>query len=280
MLDDTYYRGQTKNGKLLTRFVMSSFTDSHDIATIYASNEGRDFSNDANVVTARLRITNPLDLSQYGPISTFYDLLTNIGYLEGKVSFGETVKVLNHMANRKRAKALGGVLGVAKYRSMAELPSFEYQLKNEEDTEYPLDEDEEEYIEIPFSLTRLAIDIYRSMWQEAEYADKEYQTRLSLLLGADVFAFIETPATKRALEALGYDGVIYMDRFASSDAAERLLDKVLIELDNTCELDRDYDWEELSEYDDDPENVIGHITVRPFRDDQVEVLDIEWLGKT
>lgn len=251
-----FYRGQTAGGGALqARLVMDSFTTSPEVASIYSSQRGR-FTDESNVFAAYLCLKNPLVIEHH--FLVFYDVLTLIGYWDGKIPFDETVKILRHLSNRENAKALPSWHEPKKAitRNLMKLPAFSYQIKEADD------EDDEEGVVLGLSFDQLPLAQYLDIWDSAEFYGQDEQIRVSLAMAADTFAFVETPAFKRALEKLGYDGVIYLDPLAADSAAREMFGKKTMDLEGVEEADRDYDWEDLN-----TDSVIW--TYRPLAREQV-----------
>jgi len=275
--DDTpkvFFRGQTSNaGALKSRLVMDSFTDSSEIASIYSS-KGGVYGEGASVVPVYIDVKNPLVI-KYGSI-TLYDLLNLLGYWDGTgIGHDEVTKLLNYIIKRKRVADMGGFLGIAPkvpkgYHTFVGMPSFNFQIKQEEDTDAYADNP----IEIEdgglFS-QHTKLDTFRDLWDELSPWKGDYVTdddsvdflrRLSLLLNVDTYALVETPAVKRALQKLGYDGVKHMDLFGAEGAAKKALGKDLADVEGIQEGEEDYDWDEMN-------YAYGHWTLRPLDRSQV-----------
>jgi hypothetical protein len=252
-----FYRGQTAGGGALqARLVMDSFTTSPEVASIYSSQQGR-FTDESNVFAAYLCLKNPLVIKYH--FLTFYDVLTLVGYWDGKTPFDETVKILRHLSNRENAKALPSWHEPKKAitRNLMKLPAFSYQIKEA----HEVDEDEPG-VALGLSFDQLPLAQYLDIWDGAEFDDRDEQIRVSLAMAADTFAFVETPAFKRALETLGYDGAVYRDPFVADEAAQAMFGKDTLDLEGVKEAVRDYDWEDLN-----TDSVIW--TYRPLAREQV-----------
>lgn len=272
-----FYRGQTGVGnksRLQSRLVMDSFTDSSEIATIYSS-KGGEMQSGSNVLPVYIDMKNPLVIP-YGSL-TLYDMLGMLGYWDGTgITHSEVTKIFNYLIKRKLASAAqGSMFGFStrlpkSLRNFAGMPSFNYQIKQEEDTDDGAYEDDPIEIEGDIFGGRTDLHAFRDLWDESGWDDQDlmdeelidYQKRLSLLINIDVYAFIETPAVKRALKKLGYDGVKHIDLFAAKDAARAVLDKDIKDVEGIEEGYEDYDWEDMS-YD------YGHWTLRPLDRSQV-----------
>lgn len=260
-----FFRGQTSGGGgLRSRLMMDSFTDSPDVASIYSTSDGV-VQEGSNVLPVYIDVKNPLVIDEVS--TTFYDLLSNLGYWDNTgLTFDDSVKMLNYLNNRQAAAAIP-FWGDApkKLKQFVGMPSFKTQLKNEEDTEAQSARDLEDYELINFDemggFFESALKSFRSAWQDAE-DDKDMQERLSLLLSVDTFALIETPAAKRALKKLGYDGVLHMDPFSAEDAAQEALGKGMDDLVGVEDGDSSFDWQEM-------ETDYVHWTVRPLERSQV-----------
>ena len=265
-----FFRGQTAGaGELKARLTLDSFTDSSDVASIYSTSGGV-VQDGSNVIPVYIDVKNPLKIPHVS--ISFYDMLTYLGYWdETGITHEETVKMLNYLAKRKRASESGSMFGLPKsLKSFEGMPSFKYQVKNEEDTDnyadFKLDDEEDEQINFDeLGGMEYQIDTFRKLWaDELEWqgAQSTYAKRLSLLMNVDTFAMVETPAAKRALEKLGYDGVIHLDPFSAEDAAQEALGKGMDDLVGVEEGEEDLDWEDMS-----AEHV--HWTVRPLDRSQV-----------
>ena len=257
-----FFRGQTTgDGSLNARLVLDSFTDSPDVASIY-STSGGNMRPGSNVTPVHIDVKNPLVIP-YVSIS-FYDFLGYLGYWDKTgITHEDSNRVLMYLSRRNRYA--DEMSAPKKYRSVAGLPAFKYQLKNEEDTDIAIDEEEDAFInfEEMGSILEFGIDTFRKEWEESDrYGGPEYLKRLSLLLSVDTFALVETPAAKRVLTALGYDGVVHLDPFSAEQAAQKVLSKGMDDLVGVEAGDEDYDWEEMN-------TDYQHWTVRPLDRSQV-----------
>lgn len=259
-----FFRGQTTgSGKLKSRLAMDSFTDSSEIASIYSTQQGS-YGTGANIVPVYIDVKNPLVIPYVS--FTFYDLLTSLGYWDRTgITHEEATKVLNFLINRKARKK----------KKFQNLPNFNIQVKNESETESYADDpievydpDDVSFIFMGTEPSVLALSNVRDLWDEAAVGYPEsdeaidFLRRLSLLVNIDVYALIETPAVKRALKKLGYDGVKHMDTFSADAAAKKALGKSIEDVEGIEEGEEDYDWEDMS-------YAHGHWTIRPLDRSQV-----------
>jgi hypothetical protein len=240
-----FYRGQKAgSGELQSRFVMDSFTDIPAVASVYSSTkQGEVFREGSNVVAVFLAMKNPL-VFEFSPsyFLVFYDLLTSLGYWSGKgITHEESVKILNFLAKRD---AVSQMLFVQPgLKSFEGMPGFAYQLRDSSALE-----DDEIFVEWGLSFTQTPIQQFRDAWQNAEDDSEDDRRQLSLLFAADTYALVETPAFKRALEKLGYDGVIYEDPIT---VPAHILQAVagtedIDELPGVMEAEEDDDWKDLN----------------------------------
>jgi len=272
-----FYRGQTGgNGQLQSRRVLDSFTDSSEIASMYAAN-ATTLEFEGSVLPVYIDVKNPLVLP-YGNMSLF-DFIGRLGYWQDssifdeydspqRITHEEVLKILNYLVNRKKAEH--GLLRNPKIsKAFAGMSSYDYALYGSgEDNDYYDEDDEDddedsEYWKPGFSLSKLSIHQFRDDW-EGEYNDEELK-KMAMTLVVNTFALVETPMTKTVLKRLGYDGVVHMDHFTASSAAEALLDKPLEDVEG-IEANDDYEMEEdLEEVDFE----YGHWTLRPLDRSQV-----------
>jgi hypothetical protein len=252
-----FFRGQTKTG-FNSRLVLDSFTDSPDIASVYSTSGGV-VQEGSNVIPVLIDVKNPLVI-KHGWL-TFYDFLKLLDYEPwgGKgITHEESLKVLNYLANRKKASE--SAIVPQKLKSFEGMPSFKYQVLEEG----PDDEDSVDLSIYRESFFTDPLNLFRTVWNDYEDEDEDTQKSLAMQLAVDTYALVETPAAVRALVKLGYDGVWHRDQFAAKSATKTLLNKELADLkgveDGTD--DDDFNYEEMSyEY--------GHMTLRPLRRSQV-----------
>lgn len=192
-----------------------SYTDSPDVASIYAGTPGSTYSSNArynegaNVFPVYLKMHNPLVLN--GHQMRFGDVLRKLGLgTPNGITQDEVVKMLNHMINRKAGRVKGH-------------GDFEYKLKDEDGEDI-----EEEGLD--FSGRTPLHDIKDDI-------QDGFGLHSADTLHADTFAYIDTPRFKQAAERMGYDGVIHDDVMAGAEyAGKELLDKPLHELKGVHEV--------------------------------------------
>ena len=140
-------------------------------------------------------------------------------------------------------------------KSFDGMPSFKSQLRDASDVE-DYDEDEEDY-----DMLKMPLENFKRLWQDAW--DQEEQMKVSLRLAVDTFALVETPAFKRALGKLGYDGVVHRDSLADTNRVKEFFGvEELTDVTGVEEGTADYDWDEMT-------TTHEHWTYRPLSRDQV-----------
>ena len=229
---EVFYRGQRAGGGVLqSRLVMDSFTPSLETATMYASAQDGQFAEGSNIFAAYLCLKNPLVIDQH--FVTFYELLSMIGYWDGKTKFADTVRILTYLADRHDAREFSSA--PKKKRRLKKLYGFTYQIREPDE-----EEDEDGSLGLSY---RTSLAEYRDIWVGTENKDQDVQIRLARSLAVSTYAFVETPAFKRALKRLGYDGVIYLDPFGSDGVSEFFGDVDILDLPGVETPERDDDWD-------------------------------------
>lgn len=227
----TLYRGTRKPGDSKGYLGTESYTESPDVASIYAGTPPRDWDQKAtyqpgaNVFAVHLHMHNPLRLPHSS--MRFGDYLRALQY--GKpngITHDEATKVLNYLVNRKVGKVKAG--------------DFNYEIHNEDD----LDNEED------FELWSNPLSVLRYGFK----ADADFET--ADRLHVDTFALVDAPRTKIAAERLGHDGIIHGDVMDGAEgAAPELLGKPHTEMAGLKTA-----WNKEA----------THLTYRPFKPEQVK----------
>jgi len=175
-----------------------------------------------------ISMKNPLVIDDH--FLTFYALLSYLGYWDDGITHEESVKILNFLVSRVEK---------------ASLYNFQYTVKKYRGGFFDTD----------------ALREMRRHWVYSEEELREDQEEVAENLAVDTFAFVETPAFKRTLEKLGYDGVIHLDP-VGQQSLEKSAGKKVSEIEGIHEGYQDYEWPDLgTDY--------VHWTYRPLSREQV-----------
>lgn len=157
------------------------------------------FAKGSSVEAVQLARPRVLDLRAHGTYCSLADILSVLDYPRG-ISDDEVLRIHSYIHNRLIGKASGGPVIVRVY---------------DEDGE------EEDAHDVPLSLRRPETLV---SWYARDAYRKEPGLDAASLLVADLFAFVDAPAVRRAALAMGFDVIAHLDVFdAGVYAAEKLL---------------------------------------------------------
>lgn len=256
-----FYRGQTGgSGSLQARLVLDSFTDSPGIASLYSTTAG-EIGTGSNVMPVYLNMSNPLVIPHV--FLTFYDVLNLLGFWKDGIDNEDVTKMLNYLVNRDKAASLASWEAPKGLKNFVGMPSFKVQLRDASDMD-DYDEDADEDYDIFDDIFKSPLQNFRNALENAlEYPDEDEINKLTLRLAVDTFALVETPAFKRAVEKLGYDGIVHRDSLADTDRVKEFFGvEDLTDVAGVEEGSEDYDWDEMA-------TTHEHWTYRPLSRDQV-----------
>lgn len=209
-----FYRGVRRGAQRKGYLHLESFTDSPDIASIYAGTPGDPWSSSrdgakaqykegASVHPVYLSIKEPLHLDRHQ--TDFGTILEKLQYGQPDgITHEEATKILNYLINRKAGKVKAG--------------DFEYRAYDE-DGEHELEDEMWSLTHVHTGLHQIRSDFNDSAGDHAE------AMRHAERLSADTFAFVDAPRFKDVAQRLGYDGVVHDDVLAAKHVAPELLNK-------------------------------------------------------
>jgi len=216
-----FYRGQRQGNSLQARLVLDSFTTIPEVASMYTGEVG-------SVFPVYLSMKNPLVIDAH--FLTFYDLMAYLDYWNDGITHEDSVKILNFLVSRLEKGSLY---------------NFQYEVRRYEGGFFEGSDLRE----------------LRKHWNYSEDEPREDQESIAENLAVDTFAFVETPAFKRTLEKLGYDGVIHLDPVGQR-SLEKSSGKKADDIEGIYDGYRDYEWPDMSaDY--------VHWTYRPLSREQV-----------
>lgn len=208
-----FYRG-VRRPELKGYLPLQSFTDSPDIASIYAAQPPSDWQDEhythgSSVFPVHIKMSNPLTLK--GHAMHFDDILKVLQY--GKpngITHEEATKVLNYLINRNAGKVKAG--------------AFNHQVYDDEG-----EEQESNLGDLLFGGRTALHDLREDFKYSDDFEDEAMAA--AQRLKADTFAYVDSPRFKEVAKRLGYDGVIHDDVFdGAASAATKLLDKAPVQL--------------------------------------------------
>jgi hypothetical protein len=257
-----FYRGQTGgSGSLQARLVLDSFTDSPGIASLYSTTAG-EIDTGSNVTPVYLNMSNPLVIPHV--FLTFYDVLNLLGFWKDGIDNEDVIKMLNYLVKREKAASLADWEAPKGLKGFVGMPSFKTQLRDASDMDDYDEDASTNALDEDYDTFKSPLQNFRSALEnELEYPDEDEMNKITLRLAVDTFALVETPAFKRVVEKLGYDGVIHRDSLADTNNVKKFFGvEDLTDVTGVEEGTDDIDWDEMS-------TTHEHWTYRPLSRDQV-----------
>jgi hypothetical protein len=183
------------------------------------------FLRTSTVHAVTLRKPRIFDLRHLGVHTRLRDVLEEIDYPEN-ISPEQVRRIYNYLHNRVIGKAKGG--------------EFKYKVYDPNNDWEEADDDE-----VPLSILRPQTLI-------SYFARDDFDDDPSILttsnVEADTFIFIDAPAVQKAVRAMGYDVIAYIDAFGGAEYAVRDLfgmdEEELLEQEGVWD-DFDIDYEEI-----------------------------------
>jgi hypothetical protein len=234
VVDSTFYRGTRHKGQS-TRMGVTSWTDSIDVAAVYAADPAfHEWQSGSTVHAARIQC-KAIDWSSYGHQCDFPSLIASLGYGKPK---GMTELEARSVLRFLHKRALGQLKGYGEFIYEA----FESNEARDDETSY----------DVAFNFGDTQISRYDDDWD----GEPGYDDDKPILL-LDTFAFADCPQVHEICRRVGLTGMLYTDCFGGGETAARKLFGA-------------EDYEDLKGVDEEDDEVEGmdpvwvHATLRPL----------------